>query len=432
MPPILHARELSRWYGMVMGLNNVTFDIEPGLTGLVGPNGAGKSTLIQIITGQLQPSSGCLTVFGETPWNNPRLLQRIGYVPEREAVHKELRPLDWLRGLALLSGLAPGPAGERSVAALEKVKLPREHWGKRMSHYSKGMKQRAKLAQALLHEPDLLVLDEPMNGLDPMGRQEVAQILAELAASGTSILISSHILAELESLCKSILILNWGRVLASGSQKEIRSDLKNWSEQLSIRCDDPQKLALPLYCLAVCGAMIRDELQADTLAFLTTRPVGRAQLFLIKYGCQMIWLQAMVGVHGVLLFGVGWMRGVPGVESVWAPFFAAQIPAVLAWGALCAFLGLITRRYLVLGIVYGFVVELGLGHIPTNINSLSLTRHLQGLLGQNQFLNELYEWPEAGVWFSLGMLLVAVVVFLGAGTALFTFREYHHATEMQK
>src|SRR5213593_4400443 len=158
-----------------MALEDVSLSVLPGAIGLLGPNGAGKSTLIQIITGQLQPGSGTLTVFGETPWNNPRLLRRVGYVPEREAVHKELRPFDWLRGLALLSGLAPQQAGARSVAALEKVKLLREHWSKRMSQYSKGMKQRVKLAQALLHEPDLLVLDEPMNGLDPMGRQEMAQ-----------------------------------------------------------------------------------------------------------------------------------------------------------------------------------------------------------------------------------------------------------------
>ena len=247
MSALVQARELSRWYGIVMGLNNVTFEIEPGLTGLVGPNGAGKSTLIQIITGQLQPSSGTLTVFGERPWNNPRLLQRLGYVPEREAVPPDLRPLDWLRGLALLSGLSAREAEERSATALERVKLPREAWGKRMVQYSKGMKQRAKLAQALVHEPDLLILDEPMNGLDPMGRQEIAQILIDLSASGTSVLISSHLLAELESLCRNILILNWGRVLASGSQKEIRGDLKNWSEQLSIRCDDPAKLARHLF-----------------------------------------------------------------------------------------------------------------------------------------------------------------------------------------
>ncbi len=247
MNPVVQARELSRWYGMVMGLNNVSFDIEPGLTGLVGPNGAGKSTLIQIITGQLQPSQGSLTVFGETPWNNPTLLRRIGFCPERDAVPRDLRPMEWLTGLALLSGLEAAEIPGRCEAVLDKVKLAREHWSKTMGQYSKGMKQRVKLAQGLLHEPDLLVLDEPMNGLDPMGRQEVAGMLAELASAGASILISSHILAELESLCRNILILNWGRILASGSQKEIRGDLKNWSEELSVQCDEPERLARHLF-----------------------------------------------------------------------------------------------------------------------------------------------------------------------------------------
>jgi ABC-2 type transport system ATP-binding protein len=247
MNPVIQARELSRWYGMVMGLNNVSFDIAPGLTGLVGPNGAGKSTLIQVITGQLQPSAGTLTVFGEVPWNNPALLQRIGFCPEREAVPKDLRPMDWLTGLARLSGLDAAEIPGRCEAILDKVKLSREHWSKTMGQFSKGMKQRVKLAQGLLHEPDLLVLDEPMNGLDPMGRQEIAGLLAERAAAGASILISSHILAELESLCRNILILNWGRILASGSQKEIRGDLKNWSESLSIQCSDPEKLARRLF-----------------------------------------------------------------------------------------------------------------------------------------------------------------------------------------
>jgi ABC-2 type transport system ATP-binding protein len=247
MNPVIQARELSRWYGMVMGLNNVTFDIAPGLTGLVGANGAGKSTLLQIITGQLQPSAGTLTVFGEVPWNNPALLRRIGFCPEREAVPMDLRPLDWLNGLARLSGLDAAEIPARCEAMLDTVKLPREHWSKTMGQYSKGMKQRVKLAQGMLHQPDLLVLDEPMNGLDPMGRQEMAALLSDLAARGASILISSHILAELESLCRNILILNWGRILASGSQKEIRGDLKNWSEELSIQCDDPEKLARHLF-----------------------------------------------------------------------------------------------------------------------------------------------------------------------------------------
>jgi len=247
MNPVIQARELSRWYGMVMGLNNVSFDIAPGLTGLVGPNGAGKSTLIQIITGQLQPSAGSLTVFGMVPWNNPALLQRIGFCPEHDAVPADLRPLDWLASLAGLSGVDAAEIPGRCEAMLDTVKLPREHWGKRMGQFSKGMKQRVKLAQGLLHQPDLLVLDEPMNGLDPMGRQEIAALLAGRAAAGASILISSHILAELESLCRNILILNWGRILASGSQKEIRGDMKSWTEELSIQCDDPEKLARRLF-----------------------------------------------------------------------------------------------------------------------------------------------------------------------------------------
>jgi ABC-2 type transport system ATP-binding protein len=260
MSSVVQATELSRWYGMVMGLNNVTFEIQPGLTGLVGPNGAGKSTLIQIITGQLQPSSGLLTVFGEVPWNNPALIRRIGYCPEREAVPKELRPLEWLRGLALLAGMDGQSAKERCEAILERVGLPPEHWSKRMSQYSKGMKQRVKLAQGLLHEPDLLVLDEPMNGLDPMGRQEIAHILKELVDQGVSILISSHILAELESLCKDILILNWGRILASGSQREIRTDLKNWSEELTVQCSAPEQLARHLFD---AGVLLGFDLDRD-------------------------------------------------------------------------------------------------------------------------------------------------------------------------
>ena len=247
MSAFIVAQELSRLYGIVMGLNNVSFQIEPGLTGLVGPNGAGKSTLIQIITGQLKPSSGELTVFGQKPWNNPLLLRRIGYCPEGEAVPKELRPLEWLEGLGLMSGRRADEVKGRAEAILDKVKLPREHWGKRLGQYSKGMKQRVKLGQGLLHDPELLVLDEPMNGLDPMGRQEVAQTLKELSAQGVSILISSHILAELEALCNNILLLNWGRILASGSQKEIRSDIKNWPEELEIECDAPEQLARGLF-----------------------------------------------------------------------------------------------------------------------------------------------------------------------------------------
>ena len=172
---------------------------------------------------------------------------------------KDLRPLDWLRGLAALAGLERQTAAARCEDILNRVGLAREHWSKRMGQFSKGMKQRVKLAQGLLHEPDLLVLDEPMNGLDPMGRQEMGRVLKDLVAGGVSILISSHILAELESLSKNILILNWGRILASGSQREIRTDLKNWSEELSIQCDSPEKLARHLFD---AGVLLGFDLEA--------------------------------------------------------------------------------------------------------------------------------------------------------------------------
>ncbi len=247
MSAVIEAKDLSRWYGIVMGLNNISFSIEPGLTGLVGPNGAGKSTLIQIITGQLQPSSGDLQVFGERPWNNPGLLKRIGYCPERESLPTELRPQPWLHGLAMISGMSRSEAWQKAESTLELAGLAREHWHKRMGQYSKGMRQRVKLAQALMHDPDLLILDEPMNGLDPMGRQEMSNILKGLAAQGKNILISSHILAELETLCRNNLILNWGRIIASGAKGDIRTSVKDWSEQLAITCDQPEKLAGRLF-----------------------------------------------------------------------------------------------------------------------------------------------------------------------------------------
>jgi hypothetical protein len=191
-------------------------------------------------------------------------------------------------------------------------------------------------------------------------------------------------------------------------------------------------LALPLYCLASCGSIIRDEIQSDTLRFLTTRPLKRAGLFLGKYCCQVLWLECLAAVHGLLLYASGFARETPGAIWTMSSFFVAQFLAVFAWGALSALLGLITRRYLLLGLAYGFIVEVGIGRIPTNVNSVALTRHLQGFLGHNPVLGQLYDWAPQNLWISVGALLVAVVVFLLAGAVLFTFREYHHATEMQR
>ena len=243
MNAIIQAESVSRFYGMILGLNNVSFTIRPGITGIVGPNGAGKTTLFRLLLGQIRPSSGRLTVFGEEPWNNPSVHARLAYCPESETVPAGLRPLEWLTGLGMISGLSASAAEARARMALVRVKLGPEHWKKRVTAYSKGMKQRVKLAQCLLHDPRLVILDEPMNGLDPMGREDVAQVLREVAAGGVSILISSHILHDLEALCADFLLLRWGRIPRSLNEAASAEARARWPEAATFRCDAPERLA---------------------------------------------------------------------------------------------------------------------------------------------------------------------------------------------
>jgi len=243
MSAIVQADNLSRFYGMILGLNNVSFTIRPGITGVVGPNGAGKTTLFRLVLGQIQPSSGELLVFRERPWNNAAVQSRIAYCPESEVMPAGLRPLEWLVGLGMISGLSAADANQRARAALERVKLGAEHWRKRVTAYSKGMKQRVKLAQCLLHEPQLVILDEPMNGLDPMGREDIANILRELADEGVSVLISSHILHDLEALCADFLLLRWGRIPRSLNEAVSTDARMRWPEATTFRCEAPERLA---------------------------------------------------------------------------------------------------------------------------------------------------------------------------------------------
>jgi ABC-2 type transport system ATP-binding protein len=243
MNAIVQADNVSRFYGIILGLNNVTFTIGPGITGVVGPNGAGKTTLFRLLTGQIRPSSGTLRVFGESPWNNPAVQARLAYCPESEAVPPGLRPLDWLIGLGMISGYSAPAAGQRARAALERVKLAPEHWGKAVTAFSKGMKQRVKLAQCLLHDPRLVILDEPMNGLDPMGREEFANVLRQLARDGTSVVISSHLLHDLEALCGEFLLLRWGRIPRTNQDAASPDARRRWPESTTFRCEAPDQLA---------------------------------------------------------------------------------------------------------------------------------------------------------------------------------------------
>lgn len=243
MNAIVEGRNLSRFYGMILGLNNVSFTIRPGITGIVGPNGAGKTTLFRLLTGQIRPSSGTLRVFGLDPWSNAAVQARLAYCPESESVPPDVGARDWLIGLGMISGLSTSAAKGRARLMLERVKLAPAHWTKRLTALSKGMRQRVKLAQCLLHEPQLIILDEPMNGLDPMGRDEFGSVLRELASNGTSIVISSHILHDLEALCGEFLLLRWGRIPRSANDAASSAARTRWPEATSFRCESPEKLA---------------------------------------------------------------------------------------------------------------------------------------------------------------------------------------------
>ena len=242
-PYIAEGVNLSRFYGMILGLNNVSFEIRPGITGVVGPNGAGKTTLFRLLLGQIKPSSGTLTLFGETPWSNPSVQARVGYCPESEIVPANIGAFDWLVGLGMISGHSAKEAKLRARTCLDRVKLGSAHWKKRLTALSKGVRQRVKLAQCLLHEPELVILDEPMNGLDPMGREEFSSVLRELAHEGRSVLISSHILHDLEALCAEFLLLRWGRIPRSLNESTSVEARARWPVATSFRCEGPDRLA---------------------------------------------------------------------------------------------------------------------------------------------------------------------------------------------
>jgi hypothetical protein len=191
-------------------------------------------------------------------------------------------------------------------------------------------------------------------------------------------------------------------------------------------------ILLPLNCVRVCGALIRDEVQTNTLGFLTTRPLSRAKLLFAKYLTQTLWLQILLGVETLLLFAAGYFRQIPSLGVLLPLFLAVQFLAVFAWCALGAFLGQVTNRYMAMGLVYGFIVEMGIGRIPTNINSLSIVRHLKTLLAHDPALQNIYQWTGTGAFLSVGAMLVAAGLFLGLALVLFSVKEYHHSTEMQK
>jgi ABC-2 type transport system ATP-binding protein len=245
--PVVAAEQLSKWYGQVIGLNDVSVTVPAGITGLLGPNGAGKSTFLKLITGQLKPSKGNVRVLGEAIWSNPPLYFRIGFCPEQDSFYERMTGLEWVTALVRLNGYAEKAAVDAAIRALEIVDLL-EAKDKKIGAYSKGMRQRVKLAQALVHDPELLILDEPLTGMDPLMRRRTIRMIKEWARSGKSVIVSSHILHEIESMTSNILLINNGRILAEGNVHQIRDLIDTHPHTVFVRAADPRAFAR--FCLA--------------------------------------------------------------------------------------------------------------------------------------------------------------------------------------
>ncbi len=241
-PPLVQAEHLSKWYGQVIGLNDVSVTLPPGITGLLGPNGAGKSTLMKLITGQLKPSKGDIRVLGQPIWGNHALYTRLGFCPEQDAFYERMTGLDWVTALVSVSGFGDREARAAAEKALAAVDLT-DAAHKKIGAYSKGMRQRVKLAQAIAHEPELLILDEPLAGMDPLGRRKTIRLIKDWARRGQSILVSSHILHEIEAMTASILLINNGRIVAEGNVHQIRDLIDEHPHTVHIRADEPRTLA---------------------------------------------------------------------------------------------------------------------------------------------------------------------------------------------
>jgi ABC-2 type transport system ATP-binding protein len=241
---VLLFDKVSKWYGPVLGVNQVTLELRGGITGLVGANGAGKTTLLRLATGQLRPDIGSVRVLGLDAWGEPGK-RLVGYCPDVDAFYEEMSGRQFVYAMARLCGYGRTEARRRAGEALELVRMARRS-DRPIRGYSKGMRQRVKMAQALIHDPRLLILDEPLSGIDPVGRQEFIALYRELAARGKCLLVSSHELDELEKLTDHVAVMARGRIAAVGTLTQIRDLLDDQPLSVRLECDQPRRLAAAL------------------------------------------------------------------------------------------------------------------------------------------------------------------------------------------
>jgi ABC-2 type transport system ATP-binding protein len=238
--PVIRVQGVSRWFGSVVAVSDVSFDIMPGITGLLGPNGAGKTTLLRMMTGLADASIGSVTVWGEPVRDNPPLYRRIGVMSEHETVYGFMKGREFVKMMAALRGVKDlDDAADRAIALVDLADA--QH--RSMDTYSRGMRQRMRLAATLVHDPEILILDEPLNGADPRQRVHFKRLLQTLAAEGRTIVLSSHILEEVEQLAGTVLLIVNGKLAASGGFRAIRAALNQRPYHVRIICDAPRKLA---------------------------------------------------------------------------------------------------------------------------------------------------------------------------------------------
>jgi ABC-2 type transport system ATP-binding protein len=302
----LHIDHTSRWFGNVVAVNDITMDISPGVTGLLGPNGAGKSTLINMMAGFLPPSTGSVTLDAAPIWRNQEAYKQIGLVPEREGMYEFLTGWDFVLANAELHKLSdPAAAARRALATVEMEQAQ----GRKISTYSKGMRQRVKMASALVHDPSVLLLDEPFNGMDPRQRMQLMQLLRRMGDEGRTVLFSSHILEEVEQLASHIEVIVAGRHAASGDFRKIRRLMTDRPHRYLVRSSDDRRLA---------SVLIAD---ASTAGIQLDWNEKALQIQAIDFGRFTELLPRLAREHGIRLYTVS--PSDESLESVFSYLVAA-------------------------------------------------------------------------------------------------------------
>jgi ABC-2 type transport system ATP-binding protein len=269
--------DVSKFYGEILGVNRVNLKITPGITSLVGPNGAGKSTLMNLMTGLLRPTRGSVTVLGIKTDQPERLFRKVGFCTQFDSFPRGVTGREFITSFLLVHGLDRNRADDLSNAALAQVNLL-EAADRKVAGYSKGMRQRIRLAQAIAHNPTVLILDEPLNGLDPMVRAETIALFRKLAADGLYLIISSHILHEVDMMSDRVVLLNNGYIVAEGNIHGVRDEMEEHPMQILIRCDQPSKLAAFVFAQ---DHVVEARLHEDRRGlFVKTRDADRFYLLL--------------------------------------------------------------------------------------------------------------------------------------------------------